>query len=224
MRILLVEDDPRMSSILRRGLEEEGHVVEHTALGRVAVDMAEDGEFDAVLLDVMLPDIDGVEVVRNTRERGVRTPVLMLTARDTNADVVAGLNAGADDYLTKPFAFEVLLARLHAVARRGPAVQDVRLVVGDLVLNPSTRVVTRGARVLSLTRTEFGLLEYLMRRAGHVVSRRALIDGVWGPDRDVETNTVDAFVKLLRQKVDDEGAPPLVHTERGVGYCIRERT
>jgi two-component system response regulator MprA len=172
----------------------------------------------------MLPDLDGVEVVRALRARGRQTPVLMLTARDATADLVAGLHAGADDYLTKPFSFDVLLARLHAAARRGPAVKGVCLQVGDLTLDPAARLVSRGSRPLSLTRTEFSLLEYLMRRAGRVVTRRALIDGVWGSQRDVEANTLDAFVKLLRQKVDAAGTPPLIHTERGVGYYLREES
>jgi DNA-binding response OmpR family regulator len=145
----------------------------------------------------------------------------MLTARDANADVVLGLNAGADDYLTKPFAFDVLLARIHALARRGPSVQSVLLQVEDLTLDPSTHSATRAGAALGLTRTEFSLLEYLMRRSGRVVTRQALIEGVWGSRRDVEGNTLDAFVKLLRQKVDGAGRMPLIHTVRGVGYEIR---
>jgi two-component system response regulator MprA len=145
----------------------------------------------------------------------------MLTARDANADVVQGLNAGADDYLTKPFSFDVLLARVHALARRGPSVQAVQLQVADLTVDPSTHGVTRAGVALSLTRTEFSLLEYLIRRSGRVVTRQVLIEGVWGSRRDVEENTLDAFVKLLRQKVDTPGRPPLIHTIRGVGYSIR---
>ena len=168
-----------------------------------------------------LPDGDGFGVVRRLRAGGHRTPALMLTARDANADIIAGLEAGADDYVTKPFAFDVLMARLHALARRGPAMHDVWLHVADLSLNPATRVVTRAQRPVHLSRTEFALLEHLMRRAGRVVTRQALIDGVWGVERDVEDNTLDAFVRLLRQKVDDQQAFPLIHTVRGVGYCLR---
>jgi two-component system response regulator MprA len=146
----------------------------------------------------------------------------MLTARDTTADVVAGLDAGADDYLTKPFSFDELLARVRSVARRGPVVQGVGLRVGDLTLDPATRDVIRAGEPLTLTRTEYSLLEFLMRRAGHVVARDALIDGVWGYDREIEDNTLDAFVRLLRQKVDGGGRPRLIHTVRGVGYCLRE--
>lgn len=224
MRILVAEDDPRMSALLQRGFAEEGHVVDRAESGRKALDAALAAEFDVVVLDVMLPDLDGFAVLRQMRERGNRTPVLMLTARDANADVVLGLNAGADDYLTKPFSFDVLLARLHALARRGPSVQAVRIQVEDLTLDPSTHMVTRGGAVLSLTRTEFSLLEYLMRRSGRVVTRHSLIEGVWGSNRDVENNTLDAFVRLLRQKVDLPGHEHLIHTVRGVGYTIRGRS
>jgi DNA-binding response OmpR family regulator len=221
MRILLVEDDPRQSALLERGLREEGHVVERTASGVKALETAEAEEFDVLVLDVMLPELDGFDVVRYLRDRGNRTPVLMLTARDANADVIRGLNAGADDYLTKPFAFDVLLARIHALARRGPASQAVPLRVADLTLDASRHTVTRAGLAVALTRTEFSLLEYLMRRAGRVVTRQALIAGVWGPDRDVEDNTLDAFVRLLRQKLDLPGRPAPIHTVRGVGYTIR---
>jgi DNA-binding response OmpR family regulator len=221
MRILLVEDDPRMSALLERGFKEEGHVVDRTASGSKALDAVLAEEFDVVVLDVMLPELDGFGVVRQMRERGDRTPVLMLTARDANADVIKGLNLGADDYLTKPFAFDVLLARVNALARRGPANQRVPLQVADLTLDASRHSVTRAGAPITLTRTEFGLLEYLMRRAGRVVTRQALIAGVWGTDRDVEDNTLDAFVKLLRQKVDGGGRPALIQTIRGIGYTIR---
>jgi DNA-binding response OmpR family regulator len=221
MRILLVEDDPRMSVLLERGFKEEGHVVDRATSGSKALDTVLAEEFDVVVLDVMLPELDGFGVVRQMRERGNRTPVLMLTARDANADVITGLNLGADDYLTKPFSFDVLLARVNALARRGPANHTVPLQVADLTLDASRHSVTRAGVVITLTRTEFGLLEYLMRRAGRVVTRQALIAGVWGRDRDVEDNTIDAFVKLLRQKVDGAGRPALIQTVRGIGYTIR---
>ena len=210
-----------MSALLQRGFAEEGHVVDRAESGSKALDAALSAEFDVVVLDVMLPDLDGFAVLQKMRERGNRTPVLMLTARDANADVVGGLNAGADDYLTKPFSFDVLLARLHALARRGPSVQSTRLHVAGLTLDPLTRSVTRDGAALSLTRTEFSLLEYLMRRSGRVVTRQALIEGVWGSNRDVEDNTLDAFIKLLRQKVDLPGDEHLIQTVRGVGYTIR---
>jgi DNA-binding response OmpR family regulator len=221
MRILLAEDDPRMSVLLHRGFREEGHVVDRAASGDKALELVLSAEFDVIVLDVMLPEIDGFEVLRQMRARDNRTPVLMLTARDAVADIVSGLNAGADDYLTKPFAFDVLLARIHALARRGPSIHAVPLQVADLTLDPSARTVSRAGVVLSLTRTEFSLLEYLMRRAGRVVTRQALIAGVWEPGRDVEDNTLDAFVRLLRQKVDASGRLPLIHTIRGVGYSVR---
>jgi len=222
MRILIVEDEKQMAELLRKGLAEEGHAVVVAHTGPDGLARAREGGFDAILLDVMLPGLDGCEVARRLRHPGDLTPILMLTARDANADVVAGLDAGADDYLVKPFSFEVLLARLRAVSRRGPVVQGVPLRLGDLVLDPSTHEATRGGERLALTRTEYNLLEYLMRRAGRVVPRRALIEGVWGDDRDIEDNTLDAFVRLLRQKVDRGGRPRLIHTVRGVGYAVRE--
>ena len=222
MRILIVEDEAQMAELLRKGLTEEGHalVVAHTGIEGLAV--ARDGGFDAIVLDVMLPGLGGCEVARRLRRLGDRTPILMLTARDTNDDVVAGLNAGADDYLVKPFSFEVLLARLRAVSRRGPVVQGVPLRFADLALDTSAHEATRGGEPLALTRTEYSLLEYLMRRAGRVVPRQALIEGVWGHDREIEANTLDAFVRLLRQKVDGRGRRHLIQTVRGVGYCVRE--
>ena len=223
MRILLAEDDPRMSALLRRGLVEEGHVADVAATGSRALDAALSVEFDVIVLDVMLPELDGFTVLQRLRTGGNRTPVLMLTARDANADVIHGLNAGADDYLTKPFSFDVLLARVHALARRGPAVLTVELTVGEVTLNPATHTVVRGDTPLALTRTEFSLLEYLMRRCGRVVPREALIEGVWGLGRDVESNTLDAFIRLLRQKIDPAGRG-LIHTIRGVGYTMRNES
>jgi DNA-binding response OmpR family regulator len=222
MRILIVEDEIQMAELLRCGLTEEGHAVAVAHTGPDALALADREAFDVVVLDVMLPGLDGYGVARRLREVRNRTPILMLTARDTNADVVAGLDAGADDYLTKPFSFEVLLARLRAVSRRGPVVHGVPLHVADLVLDPATHDASRGGGPLSLTRTEFSLLEFLMRRAGAVVPRETLIEGVWGYDREIEDNTLDAFVRLLRHKVDGPGRLPLIHTVRGVGYCLRE--
>jgi len=221
MHILLVEDDPRMAALLQRGFMEEGHVVSPSREGGNALNLALSMEFDVVVLDVMLPELDGYDVLRRLRGRGNRTPVLMLTARDADADIVLGLNAGADDSLTKPFSFDVLMARVHALARRGPSVQSVPLRVADLTVDPSTHTARRGTTLLSLTRTEFSLLEYLMRRSGRAVTRQSLIEGVWGSRRDVGENTLNAFVKLLRQKVDAPDKPPLIHTIRGVGYSIR---
>jgi DNA-binding response OmpR family regulator len=222
MRILLVEDDARMLALVRRGLAEHGHVVETAGSGPAAIALARDGGFEVVVLDVMLPGCSGIDVVRTLRADHVLTPVLMLTARDAAADVVAGLDAGADDYLVKPFAFKVLLARLRALGRRAPATQADRLQVADLSLDAAGHVVARGGTVVPLTRTEFNLLECLMRNAGRVVTRQALIDRLWGPGRDVESNTLDAFVKSLRQKLDAGDRLRLIQTVRGVGYSLRE--
>jgi DNA-binding response OmpR family regulator len=222
MRILIVEDERQMAEVLRRGLSEEGHAIDVAQTGPDGLAIAMADSFDVIVLDVMLPEISGLDVARRLRQARIRTPILMLTARDTNADVVAGLDAGADDYLVKPFAFDVLLARLRAVARRGPTERGVVMTVGDLRLDSGTHEVWRGADRVDLTRTEFSLLEFLMRRQGAVVTRNALIEGVWGHDREIEDNTLDAFVRLLRQKVDSGGQPRLIHTVRGVGYAVRE--
>src|SRR6266404_4647270 len=197
MQILVVEDERRMAALVRQGLAEEGHAVTVADNGRDGYDLAADGAFDLIVLDVMLPGLDGVEVTRRLRARKNQTPILILTARDSNADIVKGLNAGADDYLTKPFSFEVLLARVHAVARRGPIPRGVCLEVGSLQLDPAAREVRREGKALELSRTEFSLLETLMRNTGRVVSRDALIAAVWGWDAEVENNTLDVFVHLL---------------------------
>lgn len=222
MHLLVVEDEKRMANLLRKGLEEEGYAVTIASEGRSAVEMSLAGQFDVILLDVMLPGIDGFEVAQRLRREGMRVPILMLTARDATPDIVQGLNLGADDYLTKPFSFEVLLARIRALLRRGPAVQPVCLRAGDLELNPGTHEVRKGGRQIHLTRTEFNLLEHLMRRPGQVVARDALIEAVWGCDRDIESNTLDAFIRLLRAKIETGSGRRLIHTVRGVGYTVRE--
>jgi DNA-binding response OmpR family regulator len=221
VRILLAEDDARMRALVRRGLTEHGHAVEVAAAGPDALTLARSSEFDVLILDVMLPGCSGVDVVRRLRAESVPTPALMLTARDTAADVVSSLDAGADDYLTKPFSFAVLLARIRALGRRGPALHEIRLQVADLILDSGVHVVTRAGATVPLTRTEFSLLECLMRHAGRVVTRQVLVERVWSGGREVESNTLDAFVKSLRQKLDQGGRPRLIHTVRGVGYSIR---
>ena len=221
MRILVVEDERTMASLLKSGLEEERHIVRVAYDGQTGLDMVEGSQFDAVVLDVMLPRMDGFEVIKRLRTSGNNTPVLMLTARDTVPDIARGLDLGVDDYLTKPFSFVELLARLRAVARRGSAPRPLKLMVGDLVLDPVTRQVTRGGNDLHLTLTEFRLLEFLMRRAGRVVSRDAIADAIWGTLDDVEDNTLDVFISLLRNKVDKNAEPKLIQTVRGVGYCLR---
>ncbi len=221
MRILVVEDEPRMAELLRQGLTEEGHAVVVSLDGREGLSLAENEPFDLVLLDVMLPGADGFAIVRRLRSRRVQTPILMLTARDAMRDIVEGLNLGADDYITKPFSFEELFARVRAAGRRGPAPQPVNLQTGDLSLNQGTREVKRGERKITLTRTEFTILELLMRHSGRVLSRDTLIEAVWGGDSDIESNTLDAFMRLLRAKIEAPGEPKLLHTIRGVGFSLR---
>jgi DNA-binding response OmpR family regulator len=221
LKLLVVEDEARMVQLLRRGLTEEGHTVVCAGDGQEGLELARNYEFDVIILDIMMPKLSGYEMAQRLRSERVATPVLMLTAKDSVPDVVRGLDAGADDYLTKPFAFEELLARLRAVKRRAPVPQATRLQVGNLTLDPAAREVSRAGTDILLTRTEYNLLERLMYRAGKVVSRRALIEAVWGFDREIEDNTLDAFVRLLRTKIDMEGQPKLIHTVRGVGYMIR---
>ena len=221
MRILVVEDEARLLELLRSGLSEEGHSVLTAANGTDALDVARSGQFDAILLDVMLPGIDGYEIARRLRAEGNETPILMLTARDAEQDIIRGLDYGADDYLTKPFSFSELLARLRAVTRRNGSHRSATLTCEDLILDASTHEANRGARRLHLTRTEFLILEKLMQSVGHAVTRKSLIDNVWGYDRDIENNTLDAFIRLLRQKVDGPGEKRLIHTVRGFGYMVR---
>jgi DNA-binding response OmpR family regulator len=221
MNLLIVEDEVRMADLLRKGLSEEGHTVASAYDGAEGFDLARSHEFDVIILDIMMPRLSGYELAKRLRGEKVQTPILMLTARDSVPDVVRGLDLGADDYMTKPFSFDELLARLRAVKRRALMAQETNLRVADLVLDPASREVQRGARRISLTRTEYNLLERLIYRAGKVVSRRSLIEAVWGFDREIEENTLDAFMHLLRNKIDMPGRPKLVHTVRGVGYMIR---
>jgi len=222
MRVLLVEDDQRMVALLRQGLEEEGYVVTTASDGRTGLDVAMNGDFEIIILDIMLPVINGYEIARRLRQKDCRTPILMLTARDSVPDIVEGLDRGADDYLTKPFSFEVLLARMRALIRRGPVSRPVAMQVADLVLNPATREASRGGKPIALTRTEYSLLEFLMRRSGQVISRTTLIEAIWGFEREIESNTLDAFISLLRAKVDSGRRAKLIHTVRGVGYTLKE--
>jgi DNA-binding response OmpR family regulator len=221
LKLLVVEDELRMVELLRKGLGEEGHTVICALNGAEGYDLARNHEFDAIILDVMLPELNGYELANRLRREKVSTPVLMLTAKDSVPDLVQGLDAGADDYLTKPFAFEELLARLRAVRRRASVPQPTRLQVANLVLDPASREVSRAGIAIPLTRTEYNLLERLMYRAGKVVPRRSLIEAVWGLEREIEDNTLDAFVSLLRTKIEVGHEPRLIHTVRGVGYMIR---
>jgi DNA-binding response OmpR family regulator len=210
-----------MAALLKRGLTEEGHQVFLAHEGMEGYEIARASEFDVIVLDVMLPGIDGFTIARRLRDARNQTPVLMLTARDTPASIIAGLDAGADDYLTKPFSFDIFLARVRAVSRRGAIPRPVWLEVADLKLDPSTRRVTRGEQPVTLTPREFSLLELLMRNHGRVITRDSILESVWGFDSDVAGNTIEAFVRLLRLKVDMT-EPKLIHTVRGVGYVMRE--
>jgi DNA-binding response OmpR family regulator len=221
MQILLVEDERAMAELLRRGLTEEGHQTALAHDGLAGLEMAQTNSFDVIVLDMMLPRLDGIGVARRLREGRNQTPILMLTAKDAPAHVIAGLDAGADDYLTKPFSFEILLARLRAVSRRGAIPRPVCLEAADLKLDPATRRVTRAGEAVNLTPREFSLLELLLRNQGRVVSRETILESVWGFDCDVSGNTLEAFVRLLRLKVDTR-EPKLIQTVRGIGYSLRE--
>jgi DNA-binding response OmpR family regulator len=223
MRILVVEDERKVAKFIRQGLEEEGHAVEVAADGVTALDLLLDAPpYDLVVLDLMLPGRDGLGVLRSLRERSIDTPVLVLTARDALPDRVRGLDLGADDYLTKPFAFEEFLARVRALLRRTPARRDPVLRVGDLTLDPATRAVARGRRRITLTTREHALLEYFMRNTGRVLTRPMIAEHVWGLDFDRESNIVDVYVGYLRRKIDGDGEPRLLHTVRGAGYTLKE--
>jgi len=221
MKVLIVEDEARLVELLRKGLSEEGHMVRCAFDGAEGLFWARSHEFDVVILDVMLPKLSGYELAKRLRAENVETPILMLTAKDSVPDIVRGLDLGADDYMTKPFSFDELVARLRAVKRRKQAAQETNLRVADLVVDSARREVARGEQRIALTRTEYNLLEHLIYRAGQVVSRQSLIEAVWGLDREIKENTLEAFMHLLRNKVDPPGRLKLIHTVRGVGYMIR---
>ncbi len=222
MRILIVEDDQRLARQLKKGLEEQSHTVTLAFDGLGGLEIARQAHFDVLVLDVMLPGLDGFAIVRRLRTAGSTTPILLLTARDSPEDIVTGLDAGADDYLTKPFSFKVLLARLRALGRRKEVEPRTRLQIGDLVLDPAAHAVTREGSPVLLTRKEFVLLESLMRNSGRVMTRERLIETIWGNEREVESNTLDVFVRQVRAKVEPAGSRKLIHTIRGVGYAMRE--
>jgi DNA-binding response OmpR family regulator len=222
LRILVVEDERKVASFIRQGLTEEGHTVEVAVDGSTALDLILEGSpYDLVVLDLNLPRVDGFAILKAARARRVVTPVLVLTARDSVADKVRGLDLGADDYLTKPFAFDEFLARVRALLRRGTAGPGPVLKVADLTLDPATREVRRSARRIVLTAREHGLLEYFMRNAGRVLTRPMLAEHVWGLDFDPESNIVDVYVGYLRRKIDGPGEPRLLQTVRGAGYVLR---
>jgi DNA-binding response OmpR family regulator len=222
MQILIVEDDQRLARQLKKGLDENGHTVSLAFDGLSGLEAARQGHFDVLVLDVMLPRLDGFGVVRQLRSTGSKNPILLLTARDSAEDIVAGLDAGADDYLTKPFALKVLLARLRALARRKDVEPRIQLQMDSLILDPSRHLVTRAGSSVALTRTEFVLLETLLRNAGRVITRARLIEAVWGTEREVESNTLDVYVGQLRSKIEPAGSRKLIQTIRGVGFTVRE--
>jgi two-component system OmpR family response regulator len=221
VRILIVEDEVKLAALLRRGLAEEAHAADVARSGEDALWMAQATEYDAIVLDLMLPGVDGIEVCRRLRVDGVWSPVLMLTARDAVEDRVGGLDAGADDYLTKPFAFTELLARLRALARRGASERPAELEVGDLRLDPATRRVWRGDAEIDLSPKEFALLETFMRRPGRVLSRFELLEHVWDYEYENRSNVIDVYVRYLREKVDRPFDRSSLETVRGVGYRLR---
>ncbi|HCG00636.1 MAG TPA: DNA-binding response regulator [Chloroflexi bacterium] len=222
MHILVVEDERRLANLIRRALEEEGHVVDVSHDGAEGLDMAEGTQYDLLVLDLMLPHLDGVELCRRLRAGGNDARVLMLTARDAVEDRVQGLEAGADDYLIKPFSFSELMARVKALSRRQVQAQpEEELVSGDLTLDLQRREARRGQDAIELTAKEFQLLEYLMRNAGHVLTRTQILDHVWGYNFDSFSNVVDIYVHYLRNKIDRGYSEPLIRTVRGVGYSLK---
>lgn len=223
MRLLLIEDDRRVARFIQKGLEAERHRVELATTGPDGIEMGLAGVYDLILLDLILPGENGIEVCRQLRENEIKTPILMLTAKDSVEDKVTGLGVGADDYLTKPFAFEELLARIQALLRR-PGELDLSptLTVADLVLDKNTHEVKRAGEVIELTATEFALLEYLMRRSNRMLSRTMIEEQVWDYHSDPSSNVVNVYIRRLRQKIDHGFSQPLIHTVRGAGYMLKD--
>jgi two-component system, OmpR family, response regulator len=222
MRVLVVEDETKLAGLLKRGLEEEGYAVDVARTGSEAIWAGTENPYDAIVLDVILPDLNGFEVCRQLRAAGRWAPVLMLSARDAVADRVAGLDAGADDYMTKPFSFSELFARLRALVRRSAGERPAVLRAGDLALDPASRRVTRGDALVELTAKEFALLEYFMRRPGVVLTRSRILEHVWDFGYDGDSNVVDVYVRYLREKVDRPFRRDSIETIRGSGYRLRD--
>jgi heavy metal response regulator len=222
MHVLVVEDEEKVASFLRRGLEAEGYAAEVARDGETALKRALEDQYDALILDVMLPKRDGFSVLRELRQRGAQVPVLLLTARSAVEDKVAALDTGADDYLTKPFDFAELLARLRALLRRGRGTVQTVLRLADLSLNPASRTVTRGSRRIDLTAREYALLELFLRNPGRVLSRAVIAQKVWGVSFDTFTNVIDVYVNYLRRKIEAASEVKLLHTVRGAGYVMKE--
>ena len=222
MRLLVVEDEKKVASFIKQGLEEEGYAVDVALDGEKGLEMALDGVHDLIILDISLPKMDGLRVLKKLRQQKVGIPVLLLTVRATIEDKVLGLDAGADDYLTKPFAFQELVARVRALMRRRAETEPALLRVADLILDPARRIVSRGGEKIELTAKEYALLEYFMRNPGRVLTRTQMIEHVWNYDFDTMTNIIDVYVNYLRKKIDSDREPKLIHTVRGVGYVLKE--
>lgn len=224
MRVLLIEDDTAIARSLKEGLEDEAYVVDVANDGSEGYRTAVADDYDVIILDIMLPGMNGYEVCRALRNDGNKTPILMLTARDTERDIVEGLDTGADDYLAKPFSFDVLLARIRALLRRPNEKLEEVLQVGDLKLDPSSKKVTRASQEINLTAKEYGVLEYLMRNKGKVLSKEQIISHVWDFDADVLPNNVELFIMFLRRKIDKPFKSKLIHTVSGFGYKLEEKS
>ena len=221
MRVLVIEDETKVGSFIKRALEEESYAVDLCEDGAQGLDMGLSGSYDLIMIDLMLPSLPGLEVLARLRKEKVQTPVMILTAQSKVDQRVKGLDAGADDYLTKPFAIDELLARVRALLRRGPVESPGILQIDDLMLNPATREVTRGGQRIDLTVKEYALLEYFMRHAGRVLTRPMISDHVWNQDFDTFTNVIDVYVNYLRNKIDRGRARKLIHTIRGSGYMLK---
>jgi two-component system, OmpR family, response regulator len=222
VRLLIVEDDPKMAGLLQRGLAEEGYAVDVVESGTDAVWAGTENPYDAIVLDVMLPDVDGFEVCRRLRANDRWAPIVMLTARDAISDRVTGLDVGADDYLVKPFSFSELLARLRALIRRGPGERPAVIRAGTLELDPALHRVARGTEAIDLTAKEFALLEYLMRHPGELLSRTRLLEHVWDFGFESDSNVVDVYIRYLREKIDRPFGIDSIETVRGSGYRLRD--
>lgn len=224
MRVLLIEDDVTIARLLKEGLEDESYAVDIARDGSEGYRTAAADDYDVIILDIMLPEMNGYEVCRSLRNDGSKTPILMLTARDAERDIVEGLDTGADDYLAKPFSFDVLLARIRALLRRPNEKLEEILQVGDLKLDPSLKKVTRASQEINLTAKEYGVLEYLMRNKGKVLSKEQIISHVWDFDADVLPNNVELFIMFLRRKIDKPFKSKLIHTVSGFGYKLEEKS
>jgi len=222
MRILVVEDEKKLAALIKKALEREKHAVDVVFDGQNALDYAETYPYDLILLDILLPQKNGYEVIQELRNKKISSPVLMLTAKDAVEDKIHGLDLGADDYLTKPFDFGELLARIRALLRRETNEKPIILQAGDLILNPKTHTVKRAGKIIHLTSREFSLLEFLLRRKNHILTRDIIIDHVWDSTFESMTNIVDVYIRYLRKKIDTEFSRKLIHTIRGTGYVLKE--